>query len=112
MTCAFLELAVSHTSTDESTSPARQEEQIRGWSGIHGHTVAHITMDLDVSGSKPAMLRPELGPWLSDPDKIAAWDVLVCAKLDRITRSTRDFDDLLKSVQGTWQDAGLGGREL
>jgi site-specific DNA recombinase len=30
------------------------------------------------------------------PRKIAAWDILVCAKLDRITRSTRDFDDLLK----------------
>ena len=82
--------------TDESTSPARQEEQIRGWAGIHGHTVTHITMDLDVSGSKPAILRPELGPWLTSPDKIAQWDILVCAKLDRITRSTRDFDDLLK----------------
>jgi DNA invertase Pin-like site-specific DNA recombinase len=37
-----------------------------------------------------------LGPWLTDPEKIAQWDVLIIAKIDRLTRSLSDFDDLVK----------------
>lgn len=48
-------------------------------------------MDLSRSGAISAFNRPELGPWLTDPDKIAAWDILVCTKLDRACRSTADY---------------------
>jgi site-specific DNA recombinase len=79
--------------TDETTSPARQREQITGYAGIHGHTVIHITEDLDVSGATSPFDRDDLGPWLTDPEKIKLWDCLIVAKLDRLTRSLRDFDD-------------------
>ena len=48
------------------------------------------------AGATPAMLRPGAGPVAHRAGKFATWDILVCAKLDRITRSTPDFDDLLK----------------
>ena len=79
--------------TDETTSPERQREQIRGYASIHGHTVIHITEDLDVSGATSPFERDDLGPWLTDPDKINQWDCLIVAKLDRLTRSLRDFDE-------------------
>jgi DNA invertase Pin-like site-specific DNA recombinase len=47
--------------------------------------------DLDVSGAVSPWKRRNLGPWLTDPDKVAAWDALVVARLDRLTRSLRDF---------------------
>lgn len=81
--------------TDESTSIARQREQItltvrarEGWS------LTGIAEDSDVSGAVPPFAREQLGPWLSDPSLIASWDILMVAKLDRLTRSLRDFDDL------------------
>jgi len=77
--------------TDETTSPERQREDITLWAKLYGHTVTHITVDTDVSGSLPATLRPELGPWLTEPDKVAQWDILVSSKLDRISWSVRDL---------------------
>ena len=82
--------------TDESTSPERQREQIETWARLHGHTVAHITTDTDVSGAISPFKRPDLGPWLSDTDKLPQWDILVTAKLDRASRS---IIDLLSLVQ-------------
>lgn len=81
--------------TDESTSPARQREQITMWAKMHGHEVVHITEDTDVSGRVPASMRPELGPWVTEPELTARWDVLVAAKLDRVTRSVKDLCDLI-----------------
>jgi site-specific DNA recombinase len=85
--------------TDETTSPERQQDQIRTWARLHGHTVVHITEDLAVSGSVPAATRPQLGPWLTDPSLMARWDVLVAAKTDRISRSVSDLCDLIKYTQ-------------
>jgi site-specific DNA recombinase len=80
--------------TDESTSIERQREQIDLTTRARGDVLVHITEDTDVSGAVPPFDRPDLGPWLTDPEKIARWDVLMVAKLDRLTRSLRDFDDL------------------
>lgn len=80
--------------TDATTSPERQREQIQGYASVYGHTVIHTTEDLDMSGAVSPFERPELGPWLTEPDKINAWDSIIVAKLDRLTRSLRDFDDL------------------
>lgn len=85
--------------TDETTSPERQQDQIRTWARLHGHTVVHITEDLAVSGSVPAATRPQLGPWLTDPSLMARWDVLVAAKTDRISRSVSDLIDLIEYAQ-------------
>ena len=80
--------------TDESTSIARQREQIGLTCKARGDILVHITEDTDVSGAVAPTSRDGLGPWLTDPDRIAQWDGLMVAKLDRLTRSLRDFDDL------------------
>jgi DNA invertase Pin-like site-specific DNA recombinase len=60
-----------------------------------------MTDDTDVSGAVSPFDRDDLGPWLRAP-KLAQWDVLAVAKLDRISRSLIDFANLL-----TWcQDNG------
>jgi site-specific DNA recombinase len=89
-------------STDESTSPERQREKIETWAAAHGHTVTGWAEDIDVSGKIAPAMRPELGPWLRQPDR---WDALVAAKPDRISRSLRDFLNL-------WHDLDRQGKTL
>jgi site-specific DNA recombinase len=84
--------------TDASTSIERQREAIEGWSRAQGHQVVAITEDADVSGSIAPQERDGLGPWLSSR-KVGQWDVLVVAKLDRVSRSLMDFASLLEWCQ-------------
>ncbi len=84
--------------TDASTSIERQQEAIQGWSRAQGHQIIAITEDTDVSGSIAPQERDGLGPWLSN-GKVAQWDVLVVAKLDRVSRSLMDFASLLEWCQ-------------
>jgi site-specific DNA recombinase len=81
--------------TDESTSIERQGEQIDLSARIRGDHLVYMTEDTDVSGSISPFERADLGPWLTDPDLIAEWDVLIVAKLDRLTRSLKHFDELI-----------------
>jgi len=81
--------------TDESTSIERQTEQVTLTAKIRGDNLIHITEDTDISGSVSPFLREGLGPWLTDPDKVDQWDVLIVSKVDRLTRSLSDFDDLV-----------------
>jgi site-specific DNA recombinase len=81
--------------TDESTSMERQGEQIELTARIRGDSLVCMTEDTDVSGSISPFEREDLGPWLTDPDKISQWDVLIVAKLDRLTRSLKHFDDII-----------------
>src|SRR5690606_39380225 len=52
-----------------------------------------IVSDLDVSGAKSPLERPELGPRLTTAD---GFDILAAAKLDRLSRSAADVHDLLR----------------
>jgi site-specific DNA recombinase len=81
--------------TDETLSPEVQRERLTG-AVRPPDTLVYITMDLDVSGAVSAFDRAELGPWLTDPDRIALWDVLMVVKLDRLTRSLLDFQRILQ----------------
>jgi DNA invertase Pin-like site-specific DNA recombinase len=74
---------------DTSTSPLNQRRKIEGWSDLHDSDVAYIAVDRDVSGKTVSPWdRPDLGPWLAQPDK---FDVLVASKLDRVCRNAVDF---------------------
>jgi site-specific DNA recombinase len=87
--------------TDASTSVERQGDSIEAWARSQSHSVVYMTDDTDVSGAVSPFERDDLGPWLRKP-KLAQWDVLAVAKLDRISRSLIDFANLL-----TWcQDNG------
>jgi site-specific DNA recombinase len=86
---------LSHT-TDVSTSPERQRE-MNAWAiKCQGERTIAEVMDLDLSGSISPFERPELGPWLTDPDMIAQWDGIVVSKIDRLSRSLLDFEVFLR----------------
>ena len=77
--------------TDSSTSVERQSEQIEATATARGDTLIHTTEDVDTSGAVSPFDRDELGPWLTNPELMAKWDVLCITKLDRLTRSIAHF---------------------
>lgn len=72
-------------------SPAAQKKDINAWAAANDAEVVKITEDLSTTGGMSAFRRPGLGPWLTDPAKIATWDVLVVTKLDRACRNLADY---------------------
>jgi site-specific DNA recombinase len=85
--------------TDESTSLERQHEKNRGMANVRGDRMVATIDDSEVSGAVSPFERPGLGPYLTEPAKIASWDVLYLAKLDRGTRSLADFVDLVRWLE-------------
>jgi site-specific DNA recombinase len=53
--------------------------------------------DTDVSGSLSPFKRPKLGKWLND--RADEFDVLIAAKMDRLTRRSMHFNELLEWAQ-------------
>jgi DNA invertase Pin-like site-specific DNA recombinase len=79
-----------------STSPDRQRDHCLTAIGLRDGVDVGVAEDLDVSATKfSPFKRPQLGPWLTDPEKIDQWDVLVFWRLDRVVRSLRDLVDLI-----------------
>jgi site-specific DNA recombinase len=76
---------------DRAVSPEAQRKRIQSWTDANGGRVVKFTFDLSVSGATSAFNRKGLGPWLTEPDKAETWDTLVCTKLDRACRDTRDY---------------------
>lgn len=90
-------------STDNTTSPERQMENIRRFAEYKRHTLVPVTKadyDLDVSGSVSPFDRPGLGRWLR-PDRLGQWDAIIAAKLDRISRSMFDFLALTRWLEAS-----------
>jgi site-specific DNA recombinase len=81
--------------TDETASPQTQENSIKTYAALNNANIVHIAMDLDVSGAVSPFERPELGPWLTNSEKMAQYDGLIVHKLDRLTRSLLDLQTLL-----------------
>lgn len=84
---------------DKALSPKVQTEGIRAWIADHNGTEVKITVDLSTSGGTSAFRRKGVGPYLTDPAKIATWDVLVITKVDRACRNLADFLKLVKWCQ-------------
>jgi DNA invertase Pin-like site-specific DNA recombinase len=79
--------------TDETTSPKRQLGSIKKWVGANDETYCLVegkAEDLDVSGAVSPFARKELGAWLKE-ERLKDWDGLIVAKLDRLSRSLKDF---------------------
>ncbi len=82
---------------EEKTSHFAQHETTGGYAESNGLTVVGTFEDLDISADKyPTFKRPDLGPWLNDPEKAASWDVIIWTKVDRAFRSTGDCVDFAK----------------
>ncbi|MGW0391528.1 recombinase family protein [Streptomyces sp. NPDC003042] len=93
-------LAALRLSSDSDASTAI-EGQLRG---IEHHLaaphvsgiLAGIAEDTDVSGGLSPFKRPELGTWLKRPEQ---FDVIIAYRLDRLTRRSLHFNELLKWCQ-------------
>jgi len=75
---------------------ATQDERAAEWARAEGHEIVHCTKDRGVSGSVPPWERPELGPWLTEPDKIVQYDGIVAYAVDRLSREYYDLTWLRK----------------
>jgi DNA invertase Pin-like site-specific DNA recombinase len=90
--------------TDESTSIERQTAGIEGWVTLRGqvtgddYRLIKVTVDSDVSGAVNPFDREGLGPYLRKP-LLDTWEVLVIYRLDRLTRSIADFEELWKFLE-------------
>ncbi|MET8129620.1 recombinase family protein [Streptomyces sp. NPDC005065] len=82
--------------TDETTSPERQRALIRNWADASGHVLAGEAEDLDISGGMRPFERPSLGEWLKTPER---FDVIAVWKLDRLTRRSSHFAEILAWCQ-------------
>ncbi|MFD8088939.1 recombinase family protein [Streptomyces malaysiensis] len=76
--------------TDETTSPVRQELDLRRFALMRGCRVIGVARDLNVSATKvPPWKRPELGEWIND--RAPEFDQILFWKLDRFVRRISDL---------------------
>ncbi|CAM5439278.1 hypothetical protein SAVIM338S_02608 [Streptomyces avidinii] len=80
--------------TDTTTSPVRQELDLRLLARERGYRVVGVARDLNVSATKvPPWRRPQLGPWLRD--RAPEFDVLIFWKMDRLVRRVADLTTMI-----------------
>ncbi|MEU8948744.1 recombinase family protein [Streptomyces sp. NPDC048489] len=76
--------------TDETTSPVRQELDLRRFALNRGCRVAGVARDLNVSATKvPPWKRPALGDWINN--RAPEFDQILFWKLDRFVRRISDL---------------------
>lgn len=73
-----------------------QDQRGAEWAKAEGHVIVKVTRDRNVSGSISPWERPDLGPWLSDPEKIAQYDGIVAYDVKRVSRDYADVPQLRK----------------
>ena len=83
-------------SSDSSTSIEKQDDQARRYADALDHEIVGTAADTDVSGKTDPFARPELGPWLTDPELVSSYDGIIAASLDRFARSTKYMSRLLE----------------
>lgn len=76
---------------DDTTSLAKQDAKADTYAKAYEHTIIATAEDTDVSGDIEPEKRPELGPWLTDLDKISQYDGIIAAHLDRLGRNARQL---------------------
>ncbi|MEU8844444.1 recombinase family protein [Streptomyces roseus] len=80
--------------TKKTTSPARQELDLRLLARERGYRVVGVARDLNVCATRvPPWRRPQLGPWLRD--RAPEFDLLVVWQLDRLVRRAADLDTVI-----------------
>jgi DNA invertase Pin-like site-specific DNA recombinase len=87
------------TLTAETTSPIRQELDLRLLAKERGYRVVGVASDLNVSATRvPPWRRRELGQWLND--RVPEFDVLLFWKLDRFVRRLTDLNVMIEWCLG------------
>ncbi|MEU6166612.1 recombinase family protein [Streptomyces tanashiensis] len=81
--------------TAETTSPVRQELDLRLLAREKKYRVVGVASDLNVSATKvPPWKRKELGDWLNN--RAPEFDALLFWKLDRLIRRTTDLSTMIE----------------
>ncbi|THA69341.1 recombinase family protein [Streptomyces sp. A0958] len=81
--------------TEDTTSPARQELDLRRHAVREGIRIVGVARDLGVSATKKAPReRKELGDWLNN--RIPEFDLILFWKLDRFIRRISDLHEVIK----------------
>jgi DNA invertase Pin-like site-specific DNA recombinase len=81
--------------TDETTSPVRQELDLRKLALERGRRVVGVASDLNVSATKvPPWKRKELGDWLNN--RAPEFDEILFWKLDRFVRRLTDLSTMIE----------------
>lgn len=73
-----------------------QDRRAVEWLQQQGHEHVDTTKDKNVSGAMPPWERPELGPWLTDPNLIVRYDGIVAYEVSRLSRDYADLAWLRK----------------
>lgn len=83
---------VSHlNAVKEGTSLTVQEDRLRAYADSQGWTIVEVYEDAGISGG--SIERPALQRMLDDATK-GLFDCILVYKLDRLSRSVRDFHEL------------------
>jgi site-specific DNA recombinase len=82
-------------SHDSSTALEKQDLKTNAYAEAFSHEIVGTAADSNVSGKTDPFQRPELGPWLTDPARMASYDGIIASHLDRLGRSTRHISRLL-----------------
>ncbi|MEU7007384.1 recombinase family protein [Streptomyces sp. NPDC046332] len=81
--------------TEDTTSPIRQELDLRLLAREKGYRVVGVASDLNVSATKvPPWKRKELGEWLNN--RAPEFDALLFWKLDRFIRRMTDLSTMIE----------------
>lgn len=84
--------------TDESTSIQRQRDACTSYADAKGFAVVAEYVDDGVSGAREALQRPGLSAAVRGA-RAREFDVLIVAKLDRLARSVRVFDEVRLTLE-------------
>ncbi|MFD0898985.1 recombinase family protein [Actinomadura sediminis] len=81
--------------TDETTSPERQESEMRSYAAARGWKIVGVASDLNVSATKVAPWnRKHLGEWIRD--RAPEFDIILSFKLDRLVRQNIDLHQMIE----------------
>lgn len=81
--------------TADTTSPVRQELDLRLLARQKGYRVVGVASDLNVSATKvPPWRRRELGEWINN--RVPEFDALLFWKLDRFIRRVTDLSAMIE----------------
>lgn len=82
--------------TKGQTGIDTQDEDAEAWARREGHNIIAVVAD-HKSGASDWMARPNLRPWLTEPDKLVRYKGIVAAKQDRLSRGKwRDETEIRK----------------
>lgn len=74
-----------------------QDAGVLAWAEREGHEIVHVAADFK-SGTVPPWKRPNLRPWVTDPNKMVQYDAIVAFKFDRLSRG----DDASTAAIEAW----------